>query len=40
MSGQVRYSDELKNDAVARVTERGYMVKDVARRLGISAKSL
>ena len=36
MSGQIRYSDEFKIDAVAQVTERGYSVKDVAERLGIS----
>ena len=40
MSGQIRYSDEFKIDAVAQVTERGYPVKDVAERLGISTKSL
>jgi transposase len=40
MSGQIRYSDEFKIDAVAQVTERGYSVKDVAERLGISTKSL
>ena len=27
MSGQIRYSDEFKVDAVAQVTERGYSVK-------------
>ncbi|MEM9578396.1 MAG: transposase, partial [Pseudomonadota bacterium] len=26
MSGQIRYSDEFKIDAVAQVTERGYSV--------------
>ncbi len=40
MSGQIRYSDEFKIDAVAQVTERGYSVKEVAERLGISTKSL
>lgn len=40
MSGQIRYSDEFKIDAVAQVTERGYPVKEVAARLGISTKSL
>lgn len=40
MSGQVRYSDEFKIDAVAQVTECRYSVKDVAVRLGISTKSL
>ena len=40
MSGLIRYSDEFKIDAVAQVTERGYSVKEVAERLGISTKSL
>ena len=40
MPGQIRYSDEFKIDAVAQVTERGYSVKDVAERLGVSTKSL
>lgn len=40
MSGQIRYSDEFKIDAVAQVTERGYSVKEVAERLWISTKSL
>jgi hypothetical protein len=29
MSGQIRYSDEFKIDAVAQVTERGYPVKEM-----------
>ena len=40
MSGQIRYSDEFKIDAVAQVSERGYSVKEVAEWLGISTKSL
>jgi transposase len=40
MSGQIRYSDEFKIDAVAQVKERGYPVKEVAARLGIGTKSL
>lgn len=40
MSGQIRYSDEFKIDAVAQVTERGYSVKEAAERLGIGTKSL
>jgi len=40
MSGRIRYTDEFKIDAVAQVTERGYSVKDVAKRLGITTKSL
>jgi len=39
MSG-IRYTEEFKRDAVAQVTDRGYSVKDVATRLGISTKSL
>jgi len=39
MSG-IRYTEEFKRDAVAQVTDRGYSVKDVASRLGISTKSL
>lgn len=38
MSGQIRYSDEFKIDAVAQVTKRGYSVKEVAERLGTSTK--
>jgi len=40
LSGQTRYSDEFKIDAVAQVTEPGYSAKEVAERLGISTKSL
>jgi transposase len=40
MSGQIRYSEEFKIDAVAQVTEREYSVKEGADRLGISTKSL
>ena len=40
VSGQIRYSKAFKIDAVAQVTERGYSVKDMAERLGISTKSL
>ena len=39
MSG-IRYTEEFKRDAVAQVTDRGYSVKDVSTRLGISTKSL
>ena len=39
MSG-LRYTEEFKRDAVAQVTDRGYSVKEVADRLGISTKSL
>ena len=40
MSGQIRYRDDFKKDAVSQVVERGYSVRDVAGRLGISTKSL
>ena len=40
MSGQIRYSDEFKIDAAPQVTERGYSVKEVTERFGISTKSL
>jgi transposase len=35
-----RYTDEFKEEAVKQVTERGYPVKEVADRLGISAVTL
>ena len=40
MSGRIRYSNEFKIDAVAQVTERGYSVREVSDRLGITTKSL
>ena len=39
MSGK-RYTDEFKIEAVKQVTDRGYAVADVAKRLGITTKSL
>jgi len=39
MSGQ-RYSPEFKEEAVRQVTQRGYSVQDVAKRVGVSAHSL
>ena len=39
MSG-IRFSDDFKKDAVSQVIERGYSVREVAGRLGISTKSL
>jgi len=39
MSGR-RYTDEFKIEAVKQVTDRGYKVSDVAKRLGITTKSL
>jgi transposase len=35
-----RYTDEFKAEAVKQVTDRGYPVKEVAARLGISQHSL
>jgi transposase len=35
-----RYSAEFKEEAVRQVTERGYSVKEVAERLGVSEHSL
>ena len=35
-----RYSPEFKDEAVRQVTERGYSVKEVSARLGISSHSL
>ena len=38
--GKVNFSDEFKRDAVAQVTERGYPVAEVSKRLGIPPHSL
>ena len=35
-----RFSDEFKRDAVAQITERGYPVREVSQRLGVSSYSL
>jgi transposase len=35
-----RFADEFKEEAVKQVIERGYMVADVAKRLGVSVQSL
>jgi transposase len=40
MSSQNRFTEEFKRDAVAQVVDRGYAVREVAKRLGISTKSL
>ena len=34
--GTARFSDDFKRDAVAQITERGYPVAEVSRRLGVS----
>ena len=38
--GKARFSDDFKRDAVAQITERGYPVAEVSRRLGVSQHSL
>jgi transposase len=35
-----KYSDEFRIEAVKQITERGYSVKEVSERLGVSTKSL
>jgi len=35
-----RYTPEFREEAVRQVTERGYAVKEVAERLGVSSHSL
>jgi len=40
MSSGIRYTEEFKRDAVSQVIDRGYSVKEVSDRLGISTKSL
>lgn len=35
-----RYTPEFKSEAVRQVLDRGYSVKDVAERIGVSAHSL
>ena len=39
MSGK-RYPEEFKIEAVKQVTDRGYKVGEVAKRLGVTTKSL
>jgi transposase len=40
MMGTSNFSDDFKRDAVAQITERGYPVSEVSKRLGVSAHSL
>jgi transposase len=40
MMGSGNFSDEFKRDAVAQITERGYPVAEVSKRLGVSPHSL
>ncbi len=35
-----RYTEEFKIEAVKQITERGYSVQDVAKRLGVTTNSL
>jgi transposase len=35
-----KYSNEFREEAVKQITERGYSVKEVSNRLGVSTKSL
>jgi transposase-like protein len=37
---KVDFSDDFKRDAVAQITERGYAVAEVSKRLGVSPHSL
>jgi len=39
MSG-VRFTEEFKRDAVAQFEDRGYPIREVAERLGVSTKSI
>ena len=39
MSG-TKFTDEFKRDAVAQLEDRGYPVREVAERLGVSSKSI
>ena len=34
--GKPRFTEEFKIDAIKQITERGYSVADVSRRLGVS----
>ena len=38
--GTSNYSDDFKRDAVHQITVRGYPVREVSRRLGVSTHSL
>jgi len=38
--GKGNFSDDFKRDAVAQITERGYPVAEVSKRLGVSPHSL
>jgi transposase len=38
--GTSRYTEEFKAEAVGQVIDRGYSVREVAERIGVSAHSL
>lgn len=38
--GNPRFTEEFKIDAIKQITERGYSVRDVSQRLGVSTHSL
>ena len=38
--GKPRFTEEFKIDAISQITERGYSVRDVSQRLGVSTHSL
>jgi transposase len=38
--GKVTFGEDFKRDAVTQITERGYPVADVSKRLGVSPHSL
>ena len=38
--GKPNFSDEFKRDAVHQITVRGYAVREVSQRLGVSSHSL
>lgn len=38
--GAGNFTDDFKRDAVAQITERGYPVAEVSKRLGVSQHSL
>ena len=40
MMGKGNFTDEFKLDAIKQITERGYSVADVSKRLGVSTHSL
>jgi transposase len=38
--GSIRYPEEFKIEAVKQVTDRGYKIGEVAKRLGVTPKSM